>query len=1111
METPLEESESGKGNIDIKINSLIKKLADFEIFPSLNNQKLIDILKSGKVNLVDFIRNYSILSHPQDIYEILNSKYLSVYDQKINEKTFLEIYEIIFGEESLFKDKTILFSGGTGSNNIVKSLIKFNCKPKILINAYDDGKSTGDIRRKFNLLGPSDIAKNISILLKESKKGLKDFMDYRFPILENPEKLKTMLKESVASTDEENPIVSLLYGVETSLRDKIKEFIKKFYYLLESWETKEKKIYDLRDYALRNILYVGAFFYYNKDYVYTNKKLSNLFLLLGEIILNSQENLWIVGITNKGNLLNAEESIINDHLGEEICEIFLVKNLLNEEQKKKFYSFKSIIEKIRYIKENFSIYPKADEEILEEINHSGLILFPPTTLHSSLFPTLITKGVSKAINQSNALKICVPNLVRERGHNTVVENILEIQRYLNWEIKENPFTEIDYIVINTHGNRTDGVINANRIPIDKKTFFQYGFEAIEVYLEDENKKKLHNADLTVRIIISLKKIDSLGFRIHRGRLMKKEEINFIENKKDQLRELLKNPLLYWKKDYKIRNNITEILGIKDISNFRPIRQTKVIILGAGKALRLNSDIPKILYPINGKANLAHLLEKYSIIDKNPIVIISKDQKESFRKWSKLNPKYGSRIIITEDTRGSAMTFRDVLKREFENFKGDILLSWGDITNIKKETILLSLALHQAMGNSIMTIPTAWEENPYAGLERDEKGLVKGVFLTKEYPEQKREFGEHDCSLFILRSEETKKALDNLVSIYELYQKEIRDLNFLEVVNLLASQEKEILGIACADPRECFGFNTRDEAKLVEKYMAELSKENFYERGTINLTSFDSTKDNSLKFEQYASQIYKGLIIDFDETLTNSLGDIPVDLLENLVRLVNKGIPLGIITGRTNNSLKPKLINKIIFHPSLEKSSKSRIYIYPEGGAYCYRIDSGKKMYEFQLSEHITETATVLLRENILEFMDDYSITKYKIHIWPKSSDSQKQYVKKINLLFKKMNIPLLAYRSSSIGTSGSILISKKGVNKELALSHFSRSNGLGINEIAKIGDMGDVDSVDYPFLKGIGSFSVSEIDPENPWQASILLSKGFDYKGVNGTRWLLNNLKFKKF
>ena len=49
----------------------------------------------------------------------------------------------------------VILNGGRGASTIIPELIeKNNVKLTSIVNAYDDGKSTGEIRRFFSMLGP---------------------------------------------------------------------------------------------------------------------------------------------------------------------------------------------------------------------------------------------------------------------------------------------------------------------------------------------------------------------------------------------------------------------------------------------------------------------------------------------------------------------------------------------------------------------------------------------------------------------------------------------------------------------------------------------------------------------------------------------------------------------------------------------------------------------------------------------------------------------------------------------------------------------------------------------------------------------------------------------
>ena len=60
----------------------------------------------------------------------------------------------------------VILNGGRGAESLIPEILKIkNIKLTSLVNAFDDGKSTGEIRFFFDMLGPSDIRKVQRLLL----------------------------------------------------------------------------------------------------------------------------------------------------------------------------------------------------------------------------------------------------------------------------------------------------------------------------------------------------------------------------------------------------------------------------------------------------------------------------------------------------------------------------------------------------------------------------------------------------------------------------------------------------------------------------------------------------------------------------------------------------------------------------------------------------------------------------------------------------------------------------------------------------------------------------------------------------------------------------------
>src|SRR5450755_4438655 len=85
------------------------------------------------------------------------------------------------------KLQVVLFSGGSGTQSITEAFLKHpQIALTIIINAYDDGHSTGRLRRFIpGMLGPSDVRKNLNRLMPTQERGqksLKLISDYRLPL-----------------------------------------------------------------------------------------------------------------------------------------------------------------------------------------------------------------------------------------------------------------------------------------------------------------------------------------------------------------------------------------------------------------------------------------------------------------------------------------------------------------------------------------------------------------------------------------------------------------------------------------------------------------------------------------------------------------------------------------------------------------------------------------------------------------------------------------------------------------------------------------------------------------------------------------------------------------
>jgi 2-phospho-L-lactate transferase/gluconeogenesis factor (CofD/UPF0052 family) len=194
--------------------------------------------------------------------------------------------------------KVLIFSGGSGSAALQEGLLDQypELDISVLLNAYDNGKSTGEIRKKFNgkILGPSDVRKNQSRLFKLTggDRNVSDFLEYRFNSSSKKEAYEIISSYYKDIRSEKNKFIL----------DKLMLFIEEYFL-----EVKDSA-YD--DFSIGNIIY-GYLAHKNDNSLQNAADIMKEILgLKHNVILNSDESLYLQAITKSGKILYDEADIV---------------------------------------------------------------------------------------------------------------------------------------------------------------------------------------------------------------------------------------------------------------------------------------------------------------------------------------------------------------------------------------------------------------------------------------------------------------------------------------------------------------------------------------------------------------------------------------------------------------------------------------------------------------------------------------------------------------------------------------------------------------------------------------------------------------------------------
>lgn len=604
-----------------------------------------------------------------------------------------------------------LLAGGTGVNSLAYELTYIKkVDVRILLNAYDDGKSTGLLRKKFNMLGPSDIMKNITFLINPEIKDFKkiqELFELRLPHFDSAKDglsfMQTILSGN-RKNEQAKHLRTVIQSFDSAISQQIFVWIESF--LLYMQEDNEN--YDLSDHAFRNLFFVAEYRISNKDYQSTIEYFRNFFHIPCQIIINSNEQLWLYGKGSRGSFFNSEASIVSNYLDEEVKEIFLLKNNTTNSQISMLHKQK----------------PFPRNEAIASLKESDAIIFAPTTFASSIWPTLLTRNLAKTIIDSSAYKIWVANTQLERSNLPLSWHLRRAHRILTHESK---------YALYEHQRIFDAVV----VPENGKfeTQFQQQYKKFPI----DRWRTSHVVD----VIIDCPLVNMYKYDTH---VLSKHILNCILGKKNIIskKNILNQTILTPFLDGEDKKMFT-----REYKEYTPKKIYASIIAAAGKQTRFDSAVPKVLFPINGKCTLERLHDILSSLGQIPFVVVNKENKFQIDSYAK-NKQLKMTIVVGESNGSGGAVITAISRMSVTPDDLSLLIFWSDTPFIKKETILQAIAIYEQIEKVDIFIPSSWEKEPYAGLERDEFGRPVGLFQTKNNPTARRSFGEHDASFFIVK-------------------------------------------------------------------------------------------------------------------------------------------------------------------------------------------------------------------------------------------------------------------------------------------------------------------------------------------------------------------------
>lgn len=392
----------------------------------------------------------------------------------------------------------VQFSGGRGTKALTKAFLRRNHSHLTsVVNAYDDGKSTGEIRRIFRMLGPSDIRKNQEEMLSPDQKDYdasRRLFAWRYPAGTQHDAAVAELQRFARG---ETDILCECWFDSAGTRDVLRRLVGSFVQSLLRYEVVHRFRLQFADCSIMNCLYAGAYELCNRDFAETTVFFDRFFQIQGTVLPTSLEDQKLVAIRESGEVLYSEAEIVELRSNVRVRDIFIVDDYPDRE----VLDTLPVEERYAYLS-RIQARVRATDEVLRAIGSADILVYGPGTQHSSLYPSYMTRGISEAIvGNRRAVKIFVCNIGEdyETPEYTASDLVRGALRHLQ-RGASSPVTHrelIDFVLVNDPKDPTI----AKYIPNDLDRFEGMGMTVICDDFEDPTSLGKHNGEKIVDLCV----------------------------------------------------------------------------------------------------------------------------------------------------------------------------------------------------------------------------------------------------------------------------------------------------------------------------------------------------------------------------------------------------------------------------------------------------------------------------------------------------------------------------------------------------------------------------------------------------------------------------------
>ena len=239
-----------------------------------------------------------------------------------------------------------------------------------------------------------------------------------------------------------------------------------------------------------------------------------------------------------------------------------------------------------------------------------------------------------------------------------------------------------------------------------------------------------------------------------------------------------------------------------------------IILAAGMGKRMGGNYPKVLFELNGKYLIDHVVDTVSTLNSKKTILVVGFGKELIETHYAKNPE----IIFAHQKQqlGTADAVKSAIPALGE-FDGSVIVLCGDVPLIPIETIRDMISYHQEqkLEATVLTVELD-DAQRYGRIIRNQDNLIEKIVEAADATSEELEVKEINSGAYVFNS---KSLIDNITKISS--NNEQSEFYLTDIIEILKKQNKRVGAFLFKGAGEYIsGVNRPEDLQNLEKFLSK---------------------------------------------------------------------------------------------------------------------------------------------------------------------------------------------------------------------------------------------------------------------------------------------------